>query len=181
MKTLSKKMWDIKLSLKKIKKATKGFKFQYTNLPDVEKNLRPLLVEHKIGYRFRLTHQDEGNILILQIFNEEGTEESEAHSLLIPKGAVLAGMNEYQALGSGITYFRRYLLVTAFGIITDDDADSVVKDAPAAVPVNYTDKIKQLIILGRNKAQLDRYVAQYTNNMSTDQRNEIATLIKDIK
>lgn len=33
-------------------------------------------------------------------------------------------MNDYQAYGSGVTYFRRYALSSMLGIITDKDLDA---------------------------------------------------------
>jgi len=36
----------------------------------------------------------------------------------------LAKMNEFQVLGSAITYMRRYALSSALGIITDSDIDA---------------------------------------------------------
>jgi hypothetical protein len=33
-------------------------------------------------------------------------------------------MNEYQSFGSGITYYRRYALSAALGLVTDKDTDA---------------------------------------------------------
>jgi hypothetical protein len=33
-------------------------------------------------------------------------------------------MNDYQSFGSGITYYRRYALSSALGIVTDKDTDA---------------------------------------------------------
>ena len=33
-------------------------------------------------------------------------------------------MNDYQAYGSGVTYFRRYALSSMLGLITDKDIDA---------------------------------------------------------
>jgi len=181
MEGLSNKLWAVKLELKKIRKASKGFKFKYTNLPDVEKNLRPLLVEHKLGYRFRTTYEEYGNILELIIFDKDNKDYEEKHNMLIPKGVQLAGMNEYQSLGSGLTYFRRYLLVTAFGVITDDDVDAQQPTAVKVVEVNHVAKIKQLIEIGRAKATLEKYYTTYSAKMTDADKKEIMQLISKVK
>jgi hypothetical protein len=33
-------------------------------------------------------------------------------------------MNDYQAYGSGVTYFRRYALSSMLGLVTDKDTDA---------------------------------------------------------
>jgi hypothetical protein len=42
----------------------------------------------------------------------------------IPQGVQLKGMNDFQVLGSAITYLRRYSLSAALGLITDVDTDA---------------------------------------------------------
>ena len=42
----------------------------------------------------------------------------------IPQNVSLKGMNEYQVLGSAITYIRRYALSSLLGIVTDKDTDA---------------------------------------------------------
>ena len=40
-------------------------------------------------------------------------------------------MNDFQTMGSGITYFRRYALSSSLGIVTDKDTDAAgEKDKP---------------------------------------------------
>ena len=36
----------------------------------------------------------------------------------------LKGMNDFQSFGSGVTYFRRYALSSALGLVTDVDNDA---------------------------------------------------------
>jgi len=45
-------------------------------------------------------------------------------SLRIPQGVQLKGMNDFQVLGSAITYARRYSLSMMLGIVTDEDNDA---------------------------------------------------------
>ncbi|GAG29913.1 unnamed protein product, partial [marine sediment metagenome] len=46
----------------------------------------------------------------------------------------LGKMNDYQSLGSGITYLRRYTLSSALGIVTDEDTDGAGDQIPKDEP-----------------------------------------------
>ena len=53
-------------------------------------------------------------------------------------------MNDYQTLGSGITYLRRYSLSTILGLITDKDVDACGTQEPKPVgKVTFTAKHAQ--------------------------------------
>ena len=39
----------------------------------------------------------------------------------------MKGMNKYQSVGAGLTYFRRYALSSMLGIITDSDTEVVLE------------------------------------------------------
>ena len=43
------------------------------------------------------------------------------------------GMNEFQVLGSAVTYIRRYALSSMLGIVTDKDTDAAGEQKPKAV------------------------------------------------
>lgn len=176
---LTKKIWEVKLSIPKIKKASKGFKFKYANLDAIEKALKPKLVEAKIGYAHHLEIYGESNILVTTIFNLEN-DESQTHKLVIPQSVQLAGMNDYQSLGSALTYFRRYHLVTAFGIITDEDVDAITTQVKTT-PIKHVEKIKQLIEIGRAKSTLMKYFDTYKGKMNEQEKAEIQQLILDLK
>ena len=46
-------------------------------------------------------------------------------------------MNDYQSLGSGITYLRRYSLSTMLGLITDKDVDACGEAEPKKKPLTH--------------------------------------------
>jgi len=48
----------------------------------------------------------------------------------IPQGVQLKGMNDFQVLGSAITYIRRYALSSALGLVTDKDIDAAGEQIP---------------------------------------------------
>ena len=63
-------------------------------------------------------------------------------------------MNDYQAFGSGITYYRRYSLAVCLSLVTDIDNDANgeqirkenSKDKKPALSVNQFNKLCSLIV-----------------------------------
>lgn len=179
MNKLSLKIWEVNQALPIMKKASKGFKFKYTNLSDIEKKLKPMLSEKKIGYQHSLDIVGDSNVLVTTIFDLE-SEETQTHKLLIPPAVKLAGMNDYQSLGSALTYFRRYHLVVSFGILTDEDVDAI-QEKTKSVSINHVEKVKQLIQIGRAKSTLEKYFTTYKGKMSKEEVLEVQKLIKELK
>tara|TARA_R110000851_G_scaffold185935_2_gene335200 strand:+ start:1573 stop:2142 length:570 start_codon:yes stop_codon:yes gene_type:complete len=182
VKRLDLKIWDVKQQIPVIKKATTGFKFKYTNLGDVEKALRPILVKNKVGYRHKTIVIDSQNILKTIVFCLESDEE-EHIDLLIPSGVLLTGMNGYQSLGSALTYFKRYNLLTAFGVLTDDDVDAQNPQKKVKEPEVKTDHYAQIVKLqnvGRPKSTLEKYFSMYAKDMSEDQKTKAKDFISKV-
>ena len=100
--------------------------------------------------------------------------------MVIPDDVKLAGMNDYQSLGSALTYFRRYHLVVAFGILTDEDVDAITPEVKKT-SANHVEKVKQLIAIGRAKTTLDKYKETYKTKMTDAEIKEVESLINNIK
>ena len=98
-------------------KDTKGFSYTYTDLPEIIRVITPYLKANNLGF----TQLLEGNQLKTIVFHTESGEMLES-SADIPTDT-LKGMNQFQILGSAITYMRRYALTSAFGLVTDKDLD----------------------------------------------------------
>jgi len=101
-----------------IHKGTTGHNYTYADLPQIFKTIMPLLKKHNLGFIQPL----EGDTLKTIVFHTKTGETIESQ-VTIPQ-IVLRGMNEYQSLGSGITYYRRYALASFFGLVTDKDTDA---------------------------------------------------------
>ena len=101
-----------------IHKGTTGHNYTYADLPQIFKAIMPLLKKHNLGFIQPL----EGDTLKTIVFHTQTGETIESQ-VTIPQ-IVLRGMNEYQSLGSGITYYRRYALASFFGLVTDKDTDA---------------------------------------------------------
>jgi len=102
-----------------IHKGTKGYGYSYADLPTIFEVINPILAKHNLGF----TQLIEAQSIRTVIFHTETGETLESVTD-IPQGVSLKGMNDYQVLGSAITYLRRYALSAILGIVTDKDTDA---------------------------------------------------------
>ena len=119
MKHLFKSLAEFQQEVPTIHKATQGYGYTYADLPKIFEVINPLLKKHGLGFT-QLIH---GTDLITIIFHVESGETLESKTN-IPQNVALKGMNDFQVLGSAITYLRRYALSSALGLVTDKDTDA---------------------------------------------------------
>ena len=118
MKNIFKALSKFQQEVPILHKDTKGFSYTYTDLPEIIRVITPYLKNNGLGF----TQLIEGNQLKTIIFHSESGESIEG-SADIPTDT-LKGMNQFQILGSAITYMRRYALSSALGLVTDKDLDA---------------------------------------------------------
>lgn len=102
------------------------FKSKYADLPDVWDALAPLLGENKLMVHSYLDARDAGqpDMLVTEvIFTPSGDKLTSTSTLMLDKGTV-------QAVGSYITYMRRYNICMMFGVVTDDDDGNAASAPP---------------------------------------------------
>jgi len=119
MKNLFKSLAAFQQECPTIHKGTQGYGYSYADLPAIFKIINPLMKKHGLGF----TQELDGDALVTTIFHIESGEFRASRANLI-QGVQFKGMNEFQVLGSGITYIRRYALSSALGIVTDKDTDA---------------------------------------------------------
>lgn len=129
MKHLFKALADFQQEVPVIHKGTTGYGYSYADLPAIFDKINPLMKKHGLGFTQLLN----GEFLDTVIFHIESGENIKS-SVVIPVGVQLKGMNDFQVLGSAITYLRRYALSAALGLVTDKDTDaSGVQEVKAPV------------------------------------------------
>ena len=101
-----------------IHKGTTGHNYTYADFPTILEKINPLLKKHHLGFT-QLLVEDGLKTIIFHTLSGEAIESNAT----IPQ-ITLRGMNEYQSFGSGITYYRRYALSAALGLVTDKDTDA---------------------------------------------------------
>jgi len=119
MKELYKAIADLQQEVPHIYKGTTGYGYKYAQWSEILQVINPLFKKHKLGFVQPL----DGTSVKTIVFHVESGESIEA-SFEIPQGVQLKGMNDFQVLGSGITYIRRYALSSLLGLVTDEDKDA---------------------------------------------------------
>lgn len=119
MKNLYKALANFQQEVEVIHKDTPGYGYSYTDLPAIFKAINPLMKKHGLGFYQSVI----GSNLDTTVFHVESGEEIKS-SIPIPENVELAKMNQFQVLGSAITYIRRYALSSMLGLVTDKDTDA---------------------------------------------------------
>lgn len=119
MKNLFKALANFQQEVPVIHKGTQGYGYSYADLPTIFEKINPLLQKHGLGFAQLV---GENNIKTI-VFHVDSGETLETITN-IPQGVQLKGMNDFQILGSAITYIRRYALSSILGLVTDKDTDA---------------------------------------------------------
>jgi len=111
-----------KPELIKTKKADFGdkkAKYSYNPLPKIQKAIDPVLSDHGLSYRWEQA-QVEGKVQVTCIISHIDGH-FELNSLTGPHDT--QGKNQIQAIGSSVSYLKRYTLEAALGLSSDEDDD----------------------------------------------------------
>jgi hypothetical protein len=119
MKNIYKALAGFQQEVPVILKDTSGFGYKYADLPAIFEVINPLMKKHGLGF----TQLVEGQSIKTIVFHVESGEVIESNTD-IPQGVQLKGMNDFQVLGSAITYIKRYALSSILGLVTDKDTDA---------------------------------------------------------
>lgn len=119
MKNLYKAIANFQQEVPVILKETEGYGYSYADLTAIFATINPLLKKHGLGF----TQMVNGTDLETTVFHIESGENLTSKTA-IPQGVSLKGMNDFQVLGSAITYLRRYALSAMLGLVTDKDTDA---------------------------------------------------------
>jgi len=128
-KEFAKALGDFQQEVPAIVKNTKGYGYTYADLTQILHVINPLMKKHNLAF----TQMVDGTSLVTCIIHTESGETFES-KMDIPQGIQLKGMNEFQVLGSAITYCRRYQLAAMLGIVTDTDNDAAGEQISASKP-----------------------------------------------
>lgn len=122
------------------KVTTKGgakYSYKYGSFPYILEVIKPHLEKAGLMFTQPLSLDEGKRCIITNIYHIESCESIQS-VVDIPE-VEFAGMNIYQAMGSGITYLRRYALMSVLGIVAEEDdndaqGDQVKKPAAKAKP-----------------------------------------------
>jgi len=123
MKNLYKALAEFQQEVPVIHKGTSGYGYSYADLPAIFEIINPLMKKHRLGFYQAVESTTDKNAIRTVVFHVESGEAIQSDTL-IPNNVQLAKMNEFQVLGSAITYIRRYALSSMLGLVTDKDTDA---------------------------------------------------------
>lgn len=101
------------------------FKNGYVTLNQVIEALRVLEVEQGISITMPLCTKDGRPAIALRIEDLSTEEETEIESVM-----VLPDLQDPQKMGSAITYYRRYMLMSFFNLKSEDDDAEIARPKP---------------------------------------------------
>lgn len=136
MKNIFKALAEFQQECPVILKDTQGYGYTFADLPAILEVVNPLLKKHGLGF----TQPINGSQIKTIVYHIESGETIESLTD-IPQGVKLSGQNDFQVLGSAITYLRRYSLSSILGIITDKDTDASGEQNKSYNNAKTSDKI----------------------------------------
>jgi hypothetical protein len=98
------------------------FKSKYLSLASVLQAAKPLLTDNGVVFLQSADMKDECLIVTTELAHENG--EYIRTDMELPFGALKDTKNFMQAIGSAITYMRRYQATAILGLVGDDDDDA---------------------------------------------------------
>ncbi len=109
-----------------LNKGSKGYGYNYADLPSIVESITPILKECGLCFT-QPTSGDAENVTVTTILIHAKSGEYFETSISSNVKANKGNMSEIQAVGSIITYLRRYSLSSILGIVTDEDVDGHVQ------------------------------------------------------
>ena len=145
IKELAGALCKAQTKIKNLYPSSKGYGYDYVPLEKVIDMLKATLPEFGLSYiQLPVGGNDGATVgLTTRIMHESGEWLEETAEFPITD---MKGVNKTQAGGAAITYFRRYALISAFGVTGDKDVDASDK-AFDKNPVDESELIKQTTIL----------------------------------
>ena len=110
-----------------LNKGSQGYGYKYADLPSIVETINPIL--KKCGLSFtQLTGGNAESVSVTTILIHSKSGEYFETTISSSVKANAGKMSEIQAVGSIITYLRRYSLSSILGIVTDEDVDGHVQN-----------------------------------------------------
>lgn len=122
-------------------KNAQGYGYKYLSFEEMVKAITPIMQKHNLGFLQPL-HEDGIKTIVYHVKTGEQIESF----CRIPQNVNLKGMNEFQAYGSAISYFRRYTLSSLLGLVSDKDADASGEQVKKNKPTLSEEKFKNALI-----------------------------------
>lgn len=119
MMKIAKKILDFQTKVRTVEKNQTGYGYKYASLEQIISSISQPLEETKLIYY----HSVRDDYMVCSIIDVDSGESIESITPMVKLD--LKGLNSVQSLGAVMTYLRRYTLISALGLVTDEDTDGV--------------------------------------------------------
>lgn len=157
-----------------IKRTKKAHNSEYAPLDEVVKQIRPVLMKHGFSFRHEVSENDNETVTVRCILAHEAGH-SESATLTGPSDKS-GSKNAIQAIGSSVTYLRRYTLEAVTGIVTtdaDNDGGPPADRITEQMVADLESKIKEI---GADKTKFMEYAK--VKDLADIHQNAYPALIK---
>lgn len=157
-----------------IKRTKKAHNAMYAPLDQVVRQIRPVLMEHGLSFRHEIAENDDRTVTVRCILaHEAGHSESAA---LTGPADTSGNKNDIQAIGSSVTYLKRYTLEAVTGVVTmDNDTDGGPK-ANRITEQQVADLESKIKEVGADKTKFMEYAK--VKDLADIHQNAYPALIK---
>lgn len=185
-----------------IPKSKAAYGYSYAPLDHILEIITPHLKTHGIGISHRIETRSKEQYLLTKVFNFDKRKDFIECETFIDDTVNLAKQNKFMVIGSAITYFRRYHVVTMLGLTTDQDTDaggaqqgnqkqndknpptSTGRSVESASPsgentVDYVNIFENLLNRNKDEKTVRKSYDNYKKNMTKEVSDKIMKLIDD--
>lgn len=169
-------------------KDTDGYGYKYVDLTKIIHSINPLMQKHGLGFTQMLgTNPESGNTCVTTTIFHIESGENNSSTVDVPL-VEMKGQNSYQSIGSGCSYFKRYQLSSALGIVSDKDTDAygdqVKTNAKKQLDLGPTEKVapkNEVTVVNLDIGDDSLYEVLHKVIKYRDEGNSFEKIIGDLK
>ena len=138
MANIKEKIAAVQKGMGALKKDTEAYNYKYVTLDQIQEKMNPLLEEQGLLLTQPLETVkmgDTGYTQLSTVLQDMESEEEVRTGIILPKDV------KPQDMGSAITYFRRYSLLSLFNLVTEDDDGAKAQGAKAKKSTSTADDL----------------------------------------
>lgn len=176
---LAKALSQVQAVLENVTKDQKGYNYKYANLTSCLEVIKHPFLENNLAISQVISIYEGEQVLITLLIHESGEW---IKSIFPLKHEVAKGMNDMQALGSAISYARRYALSSIVGIGQEDDDGATAKTnytKPAVAPVSIVPNDGQKLVSLCTNAMINPADFAKFHNIDSKQPSTVAYAVKN--
>lgn len=151
---MSKAFADIQAATKDSKNP--HFKSKYADITAVIESVKPALVKNGLFFTQR-TEPVERGVQVETVLHHANGEQMSLGKLFVP-----ANKQDAQGFGSALTYARRYALVTAFGVPTEDDDGNAAAKGGAEANISDTQWAELTTLIQATETDARKFCEAYS-------------------